>query len=82
MAASEDPETRLICARPSLTSLTLIVSLLYSICYGNEGASSSGGDVYRYVVIRKLLDFTSNVFPVFIRRWLRGIFFRKVAYTR
>lgn len=65
MAASQDPETRLIC--PGL-------SLIYSICYGNEGASSSGGDVYRYVIIRNLLDFTSNVFPVFIRRWLLDTF--------
>jgi predicted transcriptional regulator len=30
---------------------------VYSICYGNEGASSSVSDVDRYVITRKLLDY-------------------------
>jgi hypothetical protein len=32
---------------------------VYSICYGNEGASSSVSDVDRYVITRKLLDYNA-----------------------
>jgi hypothetical protein len=41
---------------------------VYSICYGNEGASSSVGDVDRDVIIRNVLDPISGIVAVFMRR--------------
>jgi hypothetical protein len=33
--------------------------MIYSICYANEDASSLANDVGRYVITRKLLDYTA-----------------------
>jgi hypothetical protein len=33
--------------------------VVYAIHYGKQGASSSVSDVARYVIIRKLLDYTA-----------------------
>jgi hypothetical protein len=44
-------------------------TLVHSVCYVSEVASSSDGDVDRYVIIRKLVDAVFNMLPVFIRQW-------------
>jgi hypothetical protein len=46
-----------------------MLELIYSNHNGNEGESSSVSDVYRYVIIWNLLNYISNILPVFIRRW-------------
>jgi hypothetical protein len=33
--------------------------MIYSICYENEGASSSVSDVDLYIITRKLVDYTA-----------------------
>jgi hypothetical protein len=43
--------------------------LLYSIDAGNDGALPSASDANRRFSVIKLLDSTSNVLSVFIRRW-------------
>jgi hypothetical protein len=43
------------------------LGLIYSICYGNKGVSSSVCDADRYVIIRKLLDSILSKHPLFIR---------------
>jgi hypothetical protein len=52
-----------------------------TIRYGNECAASSVSDVDRYVIIRKLQDSISNIFPILIcfsskRFPMRGMIYR------
>lgn len=68
------------------TNIHLDQKRLYSVCCGNDGVSSSVGDVDHYV-IRKLLYYVFNICTsVFIRRWeIQNVLtqdFRKVPYTR
>jgi hypothetical protein len=61
----------------------VVQAVLYSICYGNEGVSSSVSDVGRYVVIRNSLDsiFQICTFGVHIRILAQELSFHRVAYT-
>jgi hypothetical protein len=54
---------------------------IYSISYGNEGASSSVSDMDDYVMITKLLDSTSNPRPIFVRRWEIQIYLHRFSFS-
>jgi hypothetical protein len=66
--------------------VTVQMIFLYSINYGNEGASPSDSGLERSVVIRKLLDCIFYILQVFIDRWTvqtyTDVFFPEVTYTR
>jgi hypothetical protein len=51
------------------TQYRLLVTSLYSVCYGNESASLSVSGEDHYVNIRNLLPFIFKIFLVSIRRW-------------
>jgi hypothetical protein len=63
-----------------------ILHFLYSVCYGNEVASSSDSEVERYVIIRNLSHSIFDILSVFIcRREIQtylhsNVFSCKVAY--
>jgi hypothetical protein len=57
---------RLHCWKPEPNRLSNSTASMYNICYGHEEASSLVSEVYRYVIIRKLLYCIFNILTIFI----------------